>query len=122
MVGKSGIVIVSVEFAVGPEGLMGDVPKSMLDCSGLTSPHCPVPASCTVWVPALSVTISVPEAAPLPDDGVNVTLIVQLPSDASVAGERGQLSVVPKSPPETIDVMPSVALPLLVRMTDLDVE
>jgi hypothetical protein len=85
----------------------------------VVSTLCDVPVMGTVWgLPgALSATPSDAVALP-PAVGVNVTWMVQLLSGAS---DEGQLLVCPNSfafgPVNPIEVMVSVALPLLVSVT-----
>jgi len=75
-------------------------------------PEAPVPLRLAVWVPALSMTVSVPVRVPVAD-GVNVTLIVHL-----AAGDRfpPQLLVSAKSPVTATLLIVRVADPVLVSV------
>ena len=119
MVAKPGKVIVSAALPVAPDGLMGKAPKASGSDEAWSSPQTPDPFSGMDWVPpaALSVTFRVPELGTSPDDGVNVTVIVQAASGASVAGARGQLSPALKSPPAATELRASGAVPVFVSVT-----
>ena len=81
-----------------------------------------MPVRPAVWgLPlALSLTDTVPLRGPVPF-GVKVTLMLQFPLTASVAGEMGQLLVCAKSPAllpvMLMPLMVNAALPLLDRVT-----
>jgi hypothetical protein len=81
----------------------------------------PVPMRLTAWGLPAALSAMLTEAARLPEaEGVNVTVIVQVPPLA--ATELPQLLVSPKSPalvPVTeMLVMVKLALPVFVRVTD----
>jgi hypothetical protein len=65
--------------------------------------------------PALSVTVTVPARAPTAV-GVKVTLIVQFPAAASVAGLTGQLFVCAKSPEAAMVLIVKGAFPVFVSV------
>lgn len=83
---------------------------------------CPVPlkAMACGLLAALSAMLTLAVREPVAD-GVNVTLMVQVPPGASVAGPIGQVLVWAKSPgfvpPGAMLLMVSAAVPLLVRVT-----
>jgi hypothetical protein len=81
----------------------------------------PVPMRLTAWGLPAALSAMLTEAARLPEaEGVNVTVIVQVPLAATEPGERGHVVVSPKSPalvPVTeMLVMVILPLPVFVRV------